>query len=397
MVRRVQAENKLMIDENLKQWATPKQAEYIDAILKHGNHRSAAQALGIHRRTMERGLESLKKKAAFAGYSPDHAMTKTVPDGYIVKGVSTYYDKDGKPAGQWVKSSVDHARVNELMRAAVEALSEEVRDFSPIIPPPPHALKDILAVYPFGDPHVGLHVWAKECGEAFDLEIGRKLTLGAVDRLVSSTPAAETAVLLLLGDVFHMNDQTNQTPAHKNQLDVDSRFVKVLQVGIETYRHAALRMLEKHQKVIIKAIPGNHDPQAIWALTFTLAAYFANEPRVEVDTGPSKFWFYRFGKVLLGSTHGDTVKPEQLGAIMACDRAEEWGQTKYRYFYTGHIHSSNKKEFPGMVWESFRTLAAQDSYAAGHGYRAGRDMLAIVHHKEFGEIERHRCDVAMVE
>jgi hypothetical protein len=148
--------------------------------------------------------------------------------------------------------------------------------------------------------------------------------------------------------------------------------------------------------VIVKAVPGNHDPQAIWALAFTLSAYFSNEPRVEVDLGPSKFWFYRFGKVLLGSTHGDTAKPEQLGAIMACDRAEDWGKTKYRYFYTGHIHSSNKKEFPGMVWESFRTLAAQDSYAAGHGYRAGRDMLAIVHHKDWGEVERHRCDVAMI-
>jgi len=32
----------------------------------------------------------------------------------------------------------------------------------------------------------------------------------------------------------------------------------------------------------------------------------------------------------------------------------------------------------------------------GHGYRAGRDMRCIVHHKQYGEIERHRCDVAMI-
>jgi hypothetical protein len=258
-------------------------------------------------------------------------------------------------------------------------------------------MEDLLAVYPFGDPHVGLYVWARECGHDFDLEIGRKLTLGAVDRLVASAPPTHTAILLLLGDVFHMNDQTNQTPAHRHQLDVDSRFVKVLQVGIETYRHAILRALEKHQQVVVKLIPGNHDPQAIWTLAFTLSAYFSNEPRVTVDLEPSKHWFYRFGNVLIGSTHGDTNKPEQLPAIMACDRAKDWGETKHRYWYTGHIHSSNSKEFPGVVWESFRTLAAQDAYAAGHGYRAGRDMRCIVHHKEFGEIERHRCDVAMIE
>jgi hypothetical protein len=54
-------------------------------------------------------------------------------------------------------------------------------------------------------------------------------------------------------------------------------------------------------------------------------------------------------------------------------------------------------ELPGVVCEAFRTLAAKDAYAAGHGYRAGRDMRCIVHHKDFGEIERHRCDVAMLE
>jgi hypothetical protein len=386
-----------VIDNELRTWATPRQLEYLDAIERHNTGGKAAKALGINKSVINRSMQDLRKKAALMGYSPEHSMTRTVPDGYIVKGVSTYYDADGKPAGQWVKSSLDQARATQMMREALEVMAQEVKGLAPIVAAPEHTEDDLLAVYPFGDPHVGLHVWAKECGEDFDLDIGRKLTLGAVDRLVSSAPAASTAILLLLGDVFHMNDQTNQTPAHRHQLDVDSRFVKVLQIGIETYRHAILRALEKHRHVVVKCIPGNHDPQAIWSLAFTLAAYFHDETRVTVDLGPAKHWFYRFGKVLIGSTHGDTNKPEQLPAIMACDRPEDWGQTKHRYWYTGHIHSSNSKEFPGVVWESFRTLAAQDAYAAGHGYRAGRDMRLIVHHREHGEIERHRCDVAMVE
>ena len=145
--------------------------------------------------------------------------------------------------------------------------------------------------------------------------------------------------------------------------------------------------------LVFKAIPGNHDPQAVWALAMTIAAYFSNEPRVAVDLNPSKFWFYRFGKVLIGSTHGDTVKHETLPGIMACDQPEDWGATRHRYWYTGHVHSQHVREFPGVVCESFRTLAAKDSYAAGHGYRAGRDMVCIVHHFEDGEVERHRCDV----
>lgn len=331
------------------------------------------------------------------GFSPEHDMTHVVPDGYLVKGVSTYYNKEGKAAGQWVKSTLDRERMEAIVRAELEVLSQSIRGLAPLTPAPARSFADILAVYPFGDPHVGLYAWAKEAGDDFDLDIGRRLTTGAVDRLVSSAPAAQTAVLLLLGDVFHANDQRNVTPGHGHQLDVDSRFVRVLQVGIETYRHAILRALEKHQSVIVKCIPGNHDPQAIWSLAFTLSAYFANEPRVLVDLDPSKFWYYRFGKVLIGSTHGDTAKHEQLGPIMATDRAEDWGATRHRYWYTGHVHHINVKEFPGVICESFRTLAAKDAYAAGHGYRAGRDMTCIVHHREHGEIERHRCDVAMVD
>jgi len=387
----------MQIDERLLEWATERQVEYIRAVNAAGTVRGAATALGVNKKTIEAAILSATRRAAAAGYAPENDMVRPVPDGFKVKGVSTYYNADGVPSGQWVKSEVDRERQEQLVREAVAALSEEVRGLAPITQPPERNCSEFLAVYPFGDPHVGLYVWSRESGEDFDLEIGRRITLGAVDRLVSSAPPAETAILLLLGDVFHANDQSNLTPGHKHQLDVDSRYVKVLGVGIETYRHAILRALEKHSRVVVKCIPGNHDPQAIWSLAFTLDAYFSAEPRVTVDLGPSKFWYYRFGKVLIGSTHGDTVKQGQLGGIMATDQPRDWGETVHRYWYTGHVHHSSVVELPGVVCESFRTLAARDAYAAGHGYRAGRDMRCIVHHRDYGEVERHRCDVGMIE
>ena len=52
---------------------------------------------------------------------------------------------------------------------------------------------------------------------------------------------------------------------------------------------------------------------------------------------------------------------------------------------------------PGLLVEWFRTLAPPDAWAAGEGYRSGRDMCSIVMHKDFGEIERHTCGVSMLE
>jgi hypothetical protein len=257
-------------------------------------------------------------------------------------------------------------------------------------------MADLLAVYPLGDPHFGMYAWAKESGDDFDLDIARSLTLGAVDRLVQAAPSAKTAILLPLGDIFHMDDQSNQTPTNRHQLDADGRFVKVLQVGIETFRHAVIRCLEKHNKVIVRFVSGNHDPHSVWALAFSISAYFEKEPRVSVDLSPSAHWFHRFGSVLIGATHGDKTKHRDLLGVMAADRPEDWGQTKHRYFYTGHIHSQTVTELPGLVCESFRTLAARDAYASGAGYRAGRDMRCIVHHREHGEIERLRVDIGMI-
>lgn len=381
---------------DLIQWATPAELTHIDAIEKHGTIAAAAKATGVNVRTITRAMSNLKKRAALHGHSPEHDMTKTVPDGFLVKGVSTYYDQDGKPRGQWVKSSADAESRLEILKETISTLSASVRGLSPIVDKPRYTNKDLLTVYPLGDPHFGLRAWSKECGSNFDLKEARRVTMGAVDRLVQCAPASETAIILPLGDVFHADDQRNVTPGHGHQLDVDSRYVHVLQIGIETFRHVVLRALEKHKRVIVRFVQGNHDPHAIWALAFTVSAYFANDKRVEVDLSPAKAWFYRFGRVLIGATHGDTTKPEQLLGVMACDRAADWGETDHRYWYCGHVHHSSVKEYAGCTVETFRTLAAADAYAMGHGYRAGRDMRAIVIHRTHGEIERHRCDIGMV-
>jgi hypothetical protein len=372
------------------------QREKMAALEMHGSLADAAQALGCAETAVKQTRNLVRNLAAARGFSPEHDYTRPVPEGFVAKGVSTYYNKDGQVSGQWVKSSIDGDKARALAELAIAALTEDIRGTSTRIKAPAACMDDLLVVYPFGDPHFGMYAWSLEAGDDFDVNIARELTLAAVDRLVEAAPPASTAIILPLGDIFHMDNSSNQTPASKHPLDADGRFVKVMGVCIQTFRHAITRALEKHQKVVVRFVKGNHDPHAVWALAFTIAAFFDGDPRVEVDLSPAAFWYYRFGKVLIGSTHGDTTKHKDLLGVMASDRAEDWGQTKYRYWYTGHVHNQIVTELAGVTCESFRTLAAKDAWAAGAGYRAGRDMRAIVHHKDWGEIERHRCDVGML-
>jgi hypothetical protein len=382
---------------SLVQFATVRQTEIIAAIEKHGTYRKAAKALGVALGTVADSMAGLKKRAAAQGHSPQHDMTHVVPDGYVVKGVSTYYDEDGKPRGQWVKSSIHADRQRELLEAAAAVMAEEVKGLGPITKPPKQTMEDLLCVYPQGDPHVGLLSWAEEVGENFDLKVAEDLMCSAVDRLVDSAPPAETALLLNLGDMYHADSQSNTTVKSSNQLDVDGRWAKIQQVGLRAMLHCIRRLLEKHARVEVKINRGNHDGHSAYALSLMLSCYFHAEPRVHVDLSPAVAWYYQFGQVLIGSTHGDTLKSKDMMSIMADDCPKAWGETKHRQWYVGHVHHQQVQEYRGGTVEYFRTLAARDAWHAGQGYKAGRDMRLIVLHKDHGEIERHTCDIGMLQ
>ena len=384
-----------MIDEGLRQFATVRQLEIIDAVNLHGSHGKAAKSLNVCKGTVQGAMDALRRKAANRGYSPDHDMTRTVPDGYMVKGVSTYYNAEGKPSGQWVKSSVDANRQEQLIKEFITTLAQDIKGLAPLTPVPENNNSDLMCVYPMGDPHFGLYAWAKDAGDDFDLTIAENLTCGAIDRLVASAPEAETAILLNLGDMFHADNQKNVTNSG-HQLDVDGRWAKVQQIGLKAMLHCIRRLLEKHKKVIFRINKGNHDGHSSYALALMISCYFDNEPRVEVDLSPAVAWYYKFGDVLIGSTHGDTLKGGDMLAVMAADEPKKWGETNHRYWYVGHVHHQDTKEYRGGIVEYFRTLAARDAWHQGQGYRAGRDMCLIVHHKKHGEIERHRCDIGML-
>lgn len=384
------------IDVELKKWATPRQIEYIDALNTSGSVRAAGVLLGIDHAAIHRGIQSVRVKAAQHGYSPDHDMTRVVPDGFKVKGVSTYYDSEGQARGQWVKSAADNDRRAQILAEVCEAILEDSHGaYAPSVAPE-HSDADLLTVIPMGDPHFGMLSWAEETGENFDLKIAERVTFAAVDRLCAVSPASHTAMLLNLGDFFHADNSTNRTARSQNQLDVDGRFDKIAMVGVMAMVRCIRRLLEKHQAVIVRNNRGNHDPHAASMLTIALMAWFHNEPRVTVETTPSSFYYHRFGKVLIGSTHGDGAKLADLPLIMATDVPEHWAQASFRVWHCGHFHHDQMKEHPGCSVETHRTLAAGDAWHRHEGYRAGRDLKSIIYHREFGEMTRIRCGIGQL-
>lgn len=385
--------------EKLKPFATERQCEYIEAIKKAGSMRKAGKLLGLHdHSTLARSLRSLEDRAALQGVSPEHDMTKAAPDTHYVKGTSTLYGQDGDIKLQWVKTNAKAESLIDIAEQVAAALSQdfEGRRKPTPLPDPTQFDEDLLTVYPMGDPHIGMYAWHEEAGEDFDCDIASENLRQAVDYLVDKAPASKQALICNLGDFFHSDTMDNTTRRSGNALDVDGRWSKVLGVGIDIMVYIIDRALQKHENVHVINEIGNHDDQTSYVLSMMLDAWYRNEPRVTIDRSPMTFHYYRWHNCLIGVTHGHNTKPDDLEAIMAADQSQNWGETTHRYWYVGHIHHKYVKELRGCIVEFLRTLAGKDAWHHSKGYRSGRDMLCIVHHKDHGEFSRHRFDISMI-
>jgi hypothetical protein len=365
-----------------------KMREAVEAVQTHGSINRAADALGLARSTVQDRV----KAAARKGIAPGHWENGTAP-GYAIGKVTIQRGPTGAVERTWERQSPDAAQSQEAFAAAIRDLCLSVPP-APLIPAPVAFDDDLLNVIPMGDPHFGLLSWKPETGESFDLEIAEAMTFGAVDKLVSRAPPAGVGLLLNLGDYFHADDSTNRTPRGQNQLDVDGRFQKVASVGFRAMLRCIERMLETHAKVIVRNNPGNHDPHQALMLNIAVGARFHDNPRVYVDPSPSPFYYYRHGKVLIGSTHGDGAKLADLPLLMADDVKHDWAASDFRVWHVGHFHHNQRlaqKDLVGCEVETHRTLAAGDAWHRHAGYRALRDMKVISYHREYGEDLRIRC------
>lgn len=384
------------MNDQLRSFATVRQCEFLDALEQHGSNQKAARALGVPRRTFDQSMQRLRAKAALQGYAPEHDMTRTVPEGFTVRGVSTYYNEAGKPVGQWVKSSQDDVRREQMMREAFEAMAEELPRLAPMPYRGGQASTELLNCYVITDFHMGALSWAAETGAAWNLDIAEQTLIAWFERAIAQSPNAQTALLAQISDLLHWDGFDAVTPASKHLLDADTRFPKLVRVAIRVLRRIIDMLLAKHEKLHIIMADANHDPVSQVWLREWIAVLYESDPRVTVDTSPSPYNAYEFGKVAIFTHHGHKRKMGNVSEVFAAQFRELFGRTKFAYAHTGHLHHVDVKENNLMIVEQHRTLAAPDAYAARGGWITGRDAKVITYHKEFGEVGRITVSFDMV-
>src|SRR5574340_1193960 len=217
----------------------------------------------LNKYAAELGIAAEDQHAALHGMAPDADMVHPVPAPYVVKGVSTYYDKEGQRAGQWVKTQLDQQAAHAAMLAAIEALAVQLPRAKPA-PKPKRTLGKLCTLYTLTDCHVGMRAWAPETGADWDLDIAEQTLTAAIDFLIAA-----------------------------------SRYSKVVAVATRILRRVIDAALKKHRRVVVVMAEGNHDmASSVW-LRHRFGLLYENEPRVTVMDSELPYYVHVHGQTLL--------------------------------------------------------------------------------------------------
>jgi hypothetical protein len=373
--------------------ATKKQFTKIITTSKNWPH--ALRRLHEHYGYSLKSDKAMRVRAKKLGIKPGLQHDMEIPDGYDIKGISVL-SRGQEELLRWTKTSKSKQEEAQLIKefalGLIDGATIVPRVPAPLLP----IMTDYLTEYIEPEPHYGMHSWAKETRENYDIKLAKQYLQQAATRLIAAAPPTKYALVTGLGDGLHADNQTEQTTSG-NKLDTDTRWGKIIRSYAEFYRWWINELLKKHEIVHVVRVKGNHDDHSTTAINLMLGYVFEDNPRVIIDQDEFTVKYHMFGKNIIGITHGDKSKGDNLPLLMANDEPIAWGECPFRYFHTGHIHHLSKKEYIGVVVESFRSIAAKDAWHAASGYRAGRDMQMIVFHKDFGESERHVVNIAQLE
>lgn len=254
----------------------------------------------------------------------------------------------------------------------------------------PHCL-----VLDIADLHIGKYSSESETGEEYNSEIAIERAIEGVSGILEKASGfpLESIVFVIGNDILHIDNPRNTTTKGTPQ-DVDGmwyeNYVKArkLYVGII---ESLLDICDVH----VVHCPSNHDYVTGFMLADSVASFYSKCDNVTFDVSMAHRKYHKYGDNLLGFSHGDGSKMEQLPMLMANESKMLWSETEFRYIYLHHIHHKDQvkfrsgKDYHGVTVEYLRSPSASDSWHSKMGFQhAPKGIEAFVHHPVYGQVSR---------
>jgi len=258
--------------------------------------------------------------------------------------------------GEWVAKTFQNWQVKARLERDVQYVKERIvgelfqKMTQDYIPPvlqidswrkaETNGEKNLLEISIF-DLHIGKLAWGGETFENYDVKIARKRFLTSIEKLLQRAQGFNyNRILFPVGNDFFNSDTMENTTTKGTPQDEDLRWQKTFDVGTRLLVDAINLLKQSGVPVDVVVIPGNHDFERSYYLGSYLAAWFHQDPAVNINNGASPRKYYRYGNLLLGLTHGSEEKEASLPMLMATDVESKpiWSETKFHEWHIGHIH-----------------------------------------------------------
>jgi hypothetical protein len=267
---------------------------------------------------------------------------------------------------------------------------KEVKEYAPKY----HAIETVkskdahLLVIDIADLHIGKLATAFETGEDYNSQIAVKRAKDGLQGILNKSEGFYIdKVLFVAGnDILH-TDNTKRTTTAGTPQDTDGMWYDNFLMAKNLY----IELLEKlmsFAEVEVVYNPSNHDYTHGFFLMQLIEAHFANST-INFNVNLLHRKAFKYGNNLIGTTHGDGAKIENLPLLLATEFPILWSKTKHRYIYSHHVHHKTSKDFIGVTFETLRSPSGSDSWHHKNGYTGvPKAVEGYIHHKEFGQIAR---------
>ena len=250
-----------------------------------------------------------------------------------------------------------------------------------------------LLVIDIADLHVGKLADESETGDKYNSDIAIKRALEGVKGILDKASGFPIdKILFIIGnDVLHVDGHNNTTTSGTKQ-DVDGMWYKNYALARDLYVKI-IEMLVTVADVHITHNPSNHDFISGFMLADSIYCWFRNHKNITFDVSNNHRKYFVYGKNLIGSSHGDGAKMQDMPLLMANEAPKEWAETFYRYIYLHHIHHKDVtkfksgKDYQGVTVEYMRSPSGTDAWHHKSGYcHAPKAIEGAIHSKEFGKV-----------
>jgi len=273
-----------------------------------------------------------------------------------------------------------------LSKALLSDLKDYIPKYNKIVY---EAKKDahLLVIDP-ADVHIGKLCSSFEVGETYNNQIAVQRVLQGVKGILNKVKGFEIdKINLIIGnDILHIDSPKRQTTSGTPQ-DTDGMWHTNFIIAKQLYVDV-IEILMQIAPVHVTYNPSNHDYTHGFFLAQVIETHFNKCENVTFDTSISHRKYYTYFDNLIGSTHGDGAKTENLALLMAHE-SKDWVNCKHKYFYTHHLHHKVSKDVMGVCVETLRSPSGTDSWHHRNGYQhAPKAIEGFLHHKENGQIAR---------